>query len=182
MSSVADEPKGRCGPGRGAGGQKPDDKARRQLPERESGEAPRRPAKRCLAGSAAARAGERRLLEQRLEGGGQRRAGLPQLVVTLAQALVRRQTRQESASRAFIELVVDQRDKFGVVVGSWSNRVLAQRSYFSFASAARPAASLLMIGADRDAERRRRLGVAVTFAVHQQDRLALRLRQAANRS
>jgi hypothetical protein len=33
--------------------------------------------------------------------------------------------------------------------------MLAQPSYFSFASAARPVANLLMIVPDRDAERRR---------------------------
>jgi hypothetical protein len=57
------------------------------------------------------------LLEQNVKGGGKRRAGLPQLFITLAQPIVRRQTRQEGGSAIFVELVVDQRDKFGVIVG-----------------------------------------------------------------
>ena len=93
-------------------------------------------------GKRGAQTGERSLSEQRVEGGGERRASLPQLFVTLAQPLIRRQTRQEGGSAAFVELVVDQRDKFGVIIG---HDMLAQPSYFSFASAARPAASLLMI-------------------------------------
>ena len=101
----------------GARGEKPDDNSRRQLPEREPGEAPRRPAKRFVRGKRRAETSERRLPKQRVEGGGERRAGLPQLLVTLAQPLVRRQTRQKGGSAAFVELVVDQRDKFGVIVG-----------------------------------------------------------------
>ena len=81
--------------------------------------------------------------EQLLEGGGERRASLPQLFVTQAQPLVRRQTRQEGGPAAFLELIVDQRDKFGVIVGHrYAYPILP---YFSFASAARPAANLLMI-------------------------------------
>ena len=103
--------------------------------------------------------------EQLVEGGGERRASLPQLFVTQAQPLIRRQTRQEGGSAAFLELIVDQRDKFGVIVGHRYayplKLVVDQRDkfgvivahryaypilpYFSFASAARPAANLLMI-------------------------------------
>ncbi len=82
------------------------------------------------------------MLEQDVEGARERRASLPQLVVTLAQPLVSPETRQEGGSAAFVELVVDQCDKFGVIVG---HGVLAKPSYFSFASAARPAANLLII-------------------------------------
>ena len=80
--------------------------------------------------------------KQLVEGGGERRASLPQLFVTLPQSLIRRQTRPESGSAAFVELVVDQRDKFGVIIG---HNYACPPSYFSFASAPRPAASLLMI-------------------------------------
>ena len=44
-------------------------------------------------------------------------------------------------SAAFVELVVDQGDKFRVIV---SHCFTKERSYFSFANAARAAASLLM--------------------------------------
>ena len=81
------------------------------------GEAPWRLAKRFVSGKRGAETSERSLLEQRVERGGERRAGLPQLFVALAQPLVRRQTRQEGGSAAFVELVVDQSDKFGVIVG-----------------------------------------------------------------
>ena len=80
--------------------------------------------------------------EQLVEGGGERRASSSELFVTLAQPLIRRQTRQEGCPAAFIELVVDQRDKFGVILG---HECACPTSYFSLASAARPAASLLMI-------------------------------------
>src|SRR5579863_3556731 len=88
----AEEPKGPCG---GPGGQKPDDKASSQLPERESGETQRRPGYGLVSRQRGGETGERRLPEQPLEGRGQRRAGLPQRVVTLAQPLVGRQTRQK---------------------------------------------------------------------------------------
>ena len=93
-------------------------------------------------GKRGAEARERSLREQLVEGGGERRGSLPELFVTLAQPLIRRQTRQQGCSTAFIELVVDQRDKFGVIIG---HRYACPAPYFSFASAARPAASLLMI-------------------------------------
>src|ERR1700728_2372034 len=51
-----------------------------------------------------------------VEGGGKRRAGLPQLSITLARPVVR-QARQEGGSATLVELVVNQRDKFGVIIG-----------------------------------------------------------------
>ena len=116
-SRSLEQPKGRRGPRGGARHEKTDDKARRQIAEGEPGKAPRRLAKRFVGGKRGAETSERSLLEQGVEGGGERRAGLPQLFVTLAQLLIRRQTRQEGGSAAFVELVVDQRDKFGVIVG-----------------------------------------------------------------
>ena len=88
-----------------------------------------------------AQARERRLLEQRVKRGGDRRVGLPQFVVSPAQLLILSQTRQESGLAAFVELVVDQGDKFRVIV---SHCFTKERSYFSFASAARAVASRLM--------------------------------------
>ena len=105
--------------------------------------------------------------------------GLPQLFVALAQPLVRRETRQESGSAAFVELVVDQRDKFGVIVG---HRYACQTLLFQFRQRRAPGGQSAHDRADRDAERRRRFGVTVPFAIDQQDRLALRLREAADRS
>ena len=81
------------------------------------------------------------MLEQRVKRGGDRRAGLPQFVVSPAQPLIRRQTREESGFAAFVELVVDQGDKFRVIV---SHCFTKERSYFSFANAARAVASWLM--------------------------------------
>ena len=81
------------------------------------------------------------MLKQRIERGGDRRAGFAQFVVTPAQLFIRGQARQERASAVFVELVVDQGDKFRVVVG---HRFTKERSYFSFANAARAAASRLM--------------------------------------
>ncbi len=81
------------------------------------------------------------MFEQRVKRGGDRRAGLPQFVVSPAQLLIRRQTRQESGSAAFVEFVVNQGDKFRVIVG---HQFTKERSYFSFANAARAAASRLM--------------------------------------
>ena len=66
----------------------------------------------------------------------------PQFLIAPAQALVRRQTRQQGGFAAVVEFVVDQRDKLGVII---EHGLLVQPSYFSFASAARPEASLLMI-------------------------------------
>ena len=93
-------------------------------------------------GSRARRRASGACVSKLVEGGGERRAGSPELFVALAQPLIRRQTRQEGCSVAFIELVVDQRDKFGVIIG---HIYACRASYFSLASAARPAASLLMI-------------------------------------
>jgi hypothetical protein len=56
------------------------------------------------------------LLEQNVEGGGKRRAGLPQLSITLARPVVR-QAHQAGGSATLVELVVNQRDKFGVIIG-----------------------------------------------------------------
>ena len=84
---------------------------------------------------------ERSLAEKLLQRPGDRRADGPQFVVALTQPLVGRQARHERAPAPFIELVVDQSDKFGVFV---SHRLTGERSYFSFASVARAAASLLM--------------------------------------
>ena len=81
------------------------------------------------------------MFEQRVKRGGDRRAGLPQFVVSPAQLLIRRQTRQESGSAAFVEFVVNEGDKFRVIVG---HQFTKERSYFSFANAARAAASRLM--------------------------------------
>ena len=117
--------------------------------------------------------------QQLVEGGGERRAGLPELFVTLAQPLIRRQTRQEGCSAAFIELVVDQRDKFGVIVG---HRYACQAPLFQFRQRASSGGQPTHDRADRHAKRRRRLGVTVPFAIDQQDCLALRLRQAVNGS
>ena len=111
--------------------------SRRAIPPK----SPRRLANGAVRRKHGAQARERSLLEQRVERGGDRRAGLPQFVVTPAQLLIRSQARQESASAAFVELVVDQGDKFRVVFGHCFTR---ERSYFSFANAARAVASRLM--------------------------------------
>src|ERR1700744_4619826 len=89
----AEQPKGRCGPYRGAHGEAKD-KARRQLPKGDSGEAPRRAVKRLAPRNRSAETAERSLLKQCVERGGEWRVRLPQLVVTLAQPLVSRETRQ----------------------------------------------------------------------------------------
>ena len=89
-----------------------------------------------------AQARQRSLHKQRIERSGDRRAGFPQFVVTTAQPFIRGQARQERASAVFVELVVDQGDKLRVVVVS--HRFTKERSYFSFANAARAAASRLM--------------------------------------
>ncbi len=99
-------------------------------------------AKAFVRGKRGAEPSHRRLPKQGVKGGGERRGRSPQRFVALAQPLVRPETRQESGSTTFVELVVDQRDKFGVIVG---HRYADKSFYFSFASAARPAASLLMI-------------------------------------
>ena len=136
-------------------------------------------AKRLVSGSAVAQPGQRSLLEQRVKA---RRRAARRFAATLHSAgatLVRRETRHEGGSAAFVEFVVDQRDKFGVIV---RHDGLAQPSYFSFASAARPAASLLMIVPIGTLKRRGRLGVTVPFPVDQQDCLALRLGQPSDGS
>ena len=137
------------------------------------------PAKRIARGKRGAETGERRLLEQRVERGAERRAGLPQLVVAPAQSLVRRQARQKGGSAAVVELVVDQGDKFGVVVG---HREAARALLFQFRQRRPSSGEPAHDRADRHAERRRRLGVTVAFGVDQQERFALRLGEAANRS
>ena len=110
--------------------------------------------------------------EQLVEGGGERRASLPQLFITLAQPLIRRQTRPEGGSATFVELVVDQRDKFGVIVG---HRYACPALLLQFRQRCSPGGQSAHDRPDRHAERRRRLGVTIPFAVNQQDRLALRL-------
>jgi hypothetical protein len=111
------------------------------------------------------------LFEQRVEGGADRRASLPQRFVTLAQPLVRLQTREESLLPVFVELIVDQGDKIRVVVGHQRvNPLLFQfrqrRSRGGESAHDRP---------DRDGQRRRRFCVTVAFGVDKQDGFALRL-------
>ena len=110
--------------------------------------------------------------EQFVEGGGERRAGLPERFVTLAQPLIRRQTRPEGRSATFVEFVVDLRDKFGVIVG---HRYACPALLLQFRQRCSPGGQSAHDRADRDAERRCRFGVTVPFAVDQQHRLALRL-------
>ena len=106
-------------------------------------------------------------------------ASLPELFVTLAQPLIRRQTRQQGCSTAFIELVVDQRDKFGVIIG---HRYACPALLLQFRQRRSSGGQSAHDRADRHAERHRRLGVTVPFAIDQQDRLALRLRETVNGS
>src|ERR1700735_1693008 len=103
----AKQPKDRRGPRDGARHEEPDDDARRQLSEGDSGEAPRCLAKTFVSGKRGAKPAQWSLPKQHVERGGERRASLPQLFITLAQPLIRRQTRQEVGSAAFVELVVD---------------------------------------------------------------------------
>jgi hypothetical protein len=59
-----------------------------------------------------------------------RRRAARQFAATLHNAcepLIRRQTRQEGGSAAFVELVVDQRDKLGVIVSYDDPEILPTR-------------------------------------------------------
>jgi hypothetical protein len=119
------------------------------------------------------------LLKKSLKGGGERRARLLQFVVARTQLLVRSQTRQEGVSTDFVEFIVDQRDKFGVIVG---HEMVAQALLFQFGQRRSSRRQPAHNRADRDAERGGRLGVTIPFPVNQQDRLALRLREPVNGS
>jgi hypothetical protein len=56
-----------------------------------------------------------RHLEQRFERSGEGRSSVSQRFIPLAQRLIRRQARKQAVPRLPIELVVNQRDKLGVI-------------------------------------------------------------------
>ena len=131
------------------------------------------------AGIAALQALERSLAEKLLQRPSDRRADGPQFVVALTQPLVGRQARHERAPAPFIELVVDQSDKFGVFV---SHRLTRRTLLLQFRQRRARRGQPAHDRADRDCESRRRFGVSVPVAVDQQHRFALSLGKLPNGS
>ena len=116
-SRPVQQPESRRRPYSGARRDSAEDEASRKLSQGDTAKARSPQSNGFIGRKRSPQPGDGGLLKKSLEGGGKRRARLPQRVVALTQLVVRSQTRQESASTAFVELVVDQRDKFGVIVG-----------------------------------------------------------------
>ena len=127
-------------PRRGARRQEADHEPRGELAKSQSGKPSRRAANRGFGRNGLAQAGERRLLEQRVEGGADRRARVPQRFVARAQSRILLQALKQAVPAVLVEFVVDQCDKLLVFV----SHLLAQTPYFKFASADLAVARRLM--------------------------------------